>query len=487
VTLILFTLQTFAQSKVAVVKLIRGDVVSLELGKQVSLKLGDWVPSGAVVKTADKSFVKLIFLDKSSINIGPNSQMNIEKFAGGEAGVINVVKGMIRSQVTKDHLQKSKDNSKLFIKTPNAVMGIRGTEFTVGVSQKPGFEPVTSVVMIEGEVKFNDIPKGQELPQSSADMDRFLKDGVAVHGGEATAVNSNNPGQPLVEPFKLSLEQLNNVEKTEIPGMTSAEVKTEAPKSILPAGLEATVVANKPEIKESSSETVATTPPESTKTLPGSMMDLSTGIILPPKEGSQFDAVTGTFVSMGGGVAKVNPDGSLATPAGVEFSPKGKIIITVEAPASDTQNKGKVLQVEVTPPPATQPSKASVEAIGQVFQQNPKLAEQVAQSGNTFTINQLAPAVAAMAAASVQGPKPASENGAIPTSAPAPVVNLAVIQPQVTPVNEVYNPQFVGNQGLSDLVNNSTSYNAQTGTGTSSQIIQQNMNTTDVNISIGVE
>jgi hypothetical protein len=217
------------------------------------------------------------------------------------------------------------------------------------------------------------------------------------------------------------------------------------------------------------------------------MMDLSTGIILPPKEGSQFDAVTGTFVSMGGGVAKVNPDGSLATPAGVEFSPKGKIIITVEAPASDTQNKGKVLQVEVTPPPATQPSKASVEAIGQVFQQNPKLAEQVAQSGNTFTINQLAPAVAAMAAASVQGPKPASENGAIPTSAPAPVVNLAVIQPQVTPVNEVYNPQFVGNQGLSDLVNNSTSYNAQTGTGTSSQIIQQNMNTTDVNISIGVE
>ena len=97
------------------VKLIRGEVVSIEAGKQSTLKFGDWVSSGAVIKTADKSFVKLIFLDKSSINIGPNSQMNIEKFSGSEAGLINVVKGMIRSQVTKDHLQRSKEGSKLFI------------------------------------------------------------------------------------------------------------------------------------------------------------------------------------------------------------------------------------------------------------------------------------------------------------------------------------------------------------------------------------
>jgi FecR protein len=464
------------------VKLIRGEVVSSESAKQVTLKLGDWVPSGAVIKTADKSFVKLIFLDKSSINIGPNSQMNIEKFSGSEAGVINVVKGMIKSQVTKDHFQKSKEGSKLFIKTPNAVMGIRGTEFTVGVTHKPGFEPVTSVVMIEGEVKFNDIPKGQELSPNQTDMDRFLKDGVAVHGGEATAVNSNNPGQPLVEPFKLSLEQLNKVEKTEIPGMTSAEAKTENHKSILPAGLDATIVASKPDLKETNS------PEQSApnKTLPGSMMDLATGIVLPPKEGAQYDAVTGTFVSTGNAVAKVNPDGSLATPQGMEFSPKGKIIITVEAPESDTQNKGKVVHVEITPPPASQPSKASVEAIGQVFQQNPQLAVQVVQSGNAFSLNQLAPVVAAATASQVQGPKPASEGQTQVAVSPAPAINLATIQPPTNPVNEVYNPQFVGNQGLSDLVNNSTSYNAQTGTGTSSQIIQQNMNTTDVNISIGV-
>jgi hypothetical protein len=158
--------------------------------------------------------------------------------------------------------------------------------------------------MIEGEVKFNDIPKGQELSQNPADMDRFLKDGVAVHGGEATAVNSNNPGQPLVEPFKLSLEQLNKVEKTEIPGMTSAEAKTENHKSILPTGLEATVVASKPDLKETNSPEK----PEPNKTLPGSMMDLATGIVLPPKEGAQYDAVTGTFVSTGNAVAKVNPD-----------------------------------------------------------------------------------------------------------------------------------------------------------------------------------
>jgi hypothetical protein len=272
------------------------------------------------------------------------------------------------------------------------------------------------------------------------------------------------------------------VEKTEIPGMTSAEAKTENHKSILPTGLEATVVASKPDLKETNSPEI----PEPNKTLPGSMMDLATGIVLPPKEGAQYDAVTGTFVSTGNAVAKVNPDGSLVTPPGMEFSPKGKIIITVEAPESDTQNKGKVVQVEITPPPASQPSKTSVEAIGQVFQQNPQLAVQVVQSGNAFTLNQLAPVVAVAAASQVQGPKPASEGQVQAAPSPAPAINLATIQPPTTPFNEVYNPQFVGNQGLSDLVNNSTSYNAQTGTGTSSQIIQQNMNTTDVNISIGV-
>ncbi len=98
----LFSLSAFAQTKVAVVKLIRGEADVLTLGKTTKLKVDDWVENGSVVKTAEKSFVKLVFIDKSQMNVGPNSEMKIESFTGKDSGVIDLVKGKIRSQVTKD-------------------------------------------------------------------------------------------------------------------------------------------------------------------------------------------------------------------------------------------------------------------------------------------------------------------------------------------------------------------------------------------------
>src|SRR6476619_7588686 len=119
--LIALTTTAWAQKKVAVVKLLKGDVDILTLGKTSKLKVEDWVEDGSVVKTAEKSFVKLVFIDKSQMNIGPSSEMKIEKFGDKDSGVIDLVKGKIRSQVTKDYLQMDRNKSKLFIKTPNAV------------------------------------------------------------------------------------------------------------------------------------------------------------------------------------------------------------------------------------------------------------------------------------------------------------------------------------------------------------------------------
>src|SRR5687767_5827091 len=88
---------SFAQGgeapKVAVASMLRGDVDLLILGKTIKLKKDDWVREGSVVKTADKSFVKLVFIDKSQMNIGPNSEMKIAKFSGNESGIIDLVKG----------------------------------------------------------------------------------------------------------------------------------------------------------------------------------------------------------------------------------------------------------------------------------------------------------------------------------------------------------------------------------------------------------
>jgi hypothetical protein len=474
---------------VAVVKIIRGEVKAKLGQKEVLLKMSDWLQVGSTLRTADKSFVRLVFVDKSIMNIGPRSEITISKFNGNnEAGMIDVVKGMVRSQVTKDYLkQKDKDSSKLFIKTPNAVMGIRGTEFTIGVSHQEGFAPVTSLVMIEGKVQFSDIPQGKDLPSGGNEMDQFLKDGVAVHGGEASAVNTNNPGHPLVEPFKLSVEQLNKIEKTEFPGVANkSETKEgdEVKKVILPPGLPPSVVASKPEFKAAPTQSQGERL-DSSKTIPGSMIDLQTAIVLPPKEGSQFDAVTGTFVAGPDAAVKINPDGGLALPQGMEFSPKGNIVISVVMPES-SPDKGKVVQVEVAPPPSNQVSKVSLESINQVFQKNPELAQQASTLGTSLTMNQLAPVVVAVNVnpTGIAGPKPAS----VSVETPRPSVNLASITtpPTVVGPNEVYNPSFIGNGGLTDLVNNSTQLPNASNSFTPTEFIQQNSKNTDTNISIGV-
>jgi hypothetical protein len=130
----LMTTSAWASKKVAIVKLLKGEVDVLTLGKTTKLKVEDWVEDGSVVKTGEKSFVKLVFIDKSQMNIGPGSEMKIEKFGEKDSGVIDLVKGKIRSQVTKDYLQMDRNKSKLFIKTPNAVMGVRGTDFLISTN-----------------------------------------------------------------------------------------------------------------------------------------------------------------------------------------------------------------------------------------------------------------------------------------------------------------------------------------------------------------
>ncbi len=183
-TVMVFSLSAAAQSKVAVVKMLRGQVSVVLNGKSTALAAEEWVPSGAVVKTADKSFVRLVFIDKSQMNIGPNSEMKIEQFGGGDAGVIDLVKGKIRSQVSKDYLQqKDKEKSKMFIKTPNAVMGIRGTDFLISTN---GYN--SSAVLFEGEVVFNKVENAAMREINTDALEAAVDRGVRIFPGEFSEI-----------------------------------------------------------------------------------------------------------------------------------------------------------------------------------------------------------------------------------------------------------------------------------------------------------
>ena len=209
ITLILVTLFTqmaFAGPKVAMVKLVRGDVDVLTLGKTTPLKVDDWVENGSVIKTHEKSFVKLIFVDKSQMNVGPNSEMKIESFSGKDSGVIDLVKGKIRSQVTKDYLQINKDKSKLFIKTQNAVMGVRGTDFMISTN---GIN--TSTVLFEGEIVYNKLEQRGRI--SSENLERIVDQGIRIYPGEFSVMEVNRP-MPTV-PALLNVQQREQLEKNQ--------------------------------------------------------------------------------------------------------------------------------------------------------------------------------------------------------------------------------------------------------------------------------
>jgi hypothetical protein len=108
---------------VAKVALLRGEVRAKDKETEQVRKINqnDWVNEGDVLQTAAKSFAKLLFVDKTQINLGPDSKMVINHYPHKEAGLISLIQGKIRAQVTKDVLLKNQQTGekedKLYIKT----------------------------------------------------------------------------------------------------------------------------------------------------------------------------------------------------------------------------------------------------------------------------------------------------------------------------------------------------------------------------------
>lgn len=350
-----FSFSAYA-GNVAVVKLIRGEVDSINGGKTSRLKVDDWVSDGAVVKTAEKSFVKLVFIDKSQMNIGPASEMKIEKFDDKDSGVIDLVKGKIRSQVTKDYLQiQDKDKSKLFIKTKTAVLGVRGTDFMVSTNGEN-----TATVLFEGEVVFNKLDQTGNI--STANLEQIVDQGVRILPGEFSVVELSRPEPTL--PAVLNVQQRekleNNVnfESDRTPSSTSTNVEKG---SIVPPGLNGTVVSNSSEtIKTEIAQAVKTETPGATsasksdaagfvsgnqvKPANGSFIHVDSGVIIPPDSTGVLDKNTNTYISSKNGT--VGNDGNFVPPKNVEITSDGKILVSV------TDSAGVVKVQEVAKPVA---------------------------------------------------------------------------------------------------------------------------------------
>jgi len=339
-------------TKVAIVKLKKGNAVVIKVdGSQVEASKGLWVEQGSVIKTESKSFVKLSFVDKSTMNVGPNSEMKIEKFSKDEPGVINVISGKIRSKVSKDYLQMEKDKSKLFVKSKSAVMGIRGTDFAFTTNKKTG---ASTAVLFEGSVVFNRINK----KNMKDGLENIVNQGHRIKPGQFSVARMDLKKPTM--PAKMSTKQIRALEKNETFADSSSRAEKKSnTKSVVPPGLSGSVVANTNESLETGINKIVKIdiapqekqkmPDESSKgfvkgdlvkPVDGSIVHIESGTIIPIGNDAVFDSNAGEWVS--NSVGSVDSSGSYVPPESFTITNEGQLLKEVD-------NKVQVVNTEVKP------------------------------------------------------------------------------------------------------------------------------------------
>lgn len=128
-----------AQSRVGVTQVTSGDPLGRPpVGAERILRVGTDVQANEAIITASNDRAHLIFLDGTTLSVGPNAQLVIDKYVydtGTERGelAISVTKGVMR--LIGGRISK---NDPITVKTPSSTIGIRGGIAAVGV------EPATA-------------------------------------------------------------------------------------------------------------------------------------------------------------------------------------------------------------------------------------------------------------------------------------------------------------------------------------------------------
>lgn len=328
-----------SNKKVAIVKVAKGIVSIISpSGGGTSVKRGQWLKEGTIVKTGSRSFARISFIDKSTMNIGPNSEIKIEKFSKNKAGVINVLSGKIRAKISKDYLRMEKGKSKLFVKSRSAVMGIRGTDFIFTTSKKTG---ASTAVLFEGSVVFNKLNKGD----NTNNLESIVNRGRRIRPGQfSIAIRSNNRA---TVPSKMSAKQfikLNKNDKFKVTVATKESSKREN-NSMVPPGLSGEVVMSdnknlKKEINKISKQSVKSLikgkntesleeskgfiKGDDIKPADGSLVHLESGTVIPMGIDSNYDSNSGQWNSTTNG--GVDQFGEYQPPVKHEITDEGQLL-----------------------------------------------------------------------------------------------------------------------------------------------------------------
>jgi hypothetical protein len=128
-------LKAAGTAPIAQVKTVMGQVAIIRVGKRLPVNIGDPLFEKDIVETGPDGGVGITFVDNTVFSTGPNSQLALDEFqfdsnnfrgsmlADMRQGTLAVISG----DITRSSPGAMK------IKTPTAVLGVRGTTFAVQV------------------------------------------------------------------------------------------------------------------------------------------------------------------------------------------------------------------------------------------------------------------------------------------------------------------------------------------------------------------
>ncbi len=110
------------------------------------------------IETGADSSARLTFLDETTLSTGPGSQVRLDEFVyAGSAGarklVVSISKGVMR------FVSGKMDSDAYEVRTPGAIIGVRGTAFVVRVDSNRR----TEVLVERGRVRVRDVDGGGEV------------------------------------------------------------------------------------------------------------------------------------------------------------------------------------------------------------------------------------------------------------------------------------------------------------------------------------
>jgi hypothetical protein len=174
-------------AQIGVASAVTNDVQGFEGGSPRSISVGGGVFSNERVRTGAASAAQLMFIDKTTVSIGPQAEITLDKFIydpnkGAGQVVLDTVRGSFR------FITGSQNPNRYAIKTPVGTLGIRGTIVNLQIQGDK-----TIIGLSEGAARFT-LFNGQVIELNQIGMAYSIDKQGNISGPVPFNVADNNFG-----------------------------------------------------------------------------------------------------------------------------------------------------------------------------------------------------------------------------------------------------------------------------------------------------